>query len=81
MAAKVDRNRTKFMIKSLGWGRWKGIYEQELAKIRLNGEVPTLEIDTPAEEPAPTDKRTDAPIESAIATRGVLSCGWDSRDR
>jgi sulfite reductase beta subunit-like hemoprotein len=67
-----QRNRSKFMIKSLGWGRWKGIYEQELAKIRLNGEVPTLDIDTPAEEPAPAEKRTAAPLESAIATR-VLS--------
>jgi sulfite reductase (NADPH) hemoprotein beta-component len=67
-----QRNRSKFMIKSLGWGRWKGIYEQELAKIRLNGEVPTLDIDTPAEELAPAEKRTAAPLESAIATR-VLS--------
>ncbi|HXD73977.1 MAG TPA: nitrite/sulfite reductase [Vicinamibacterales bacterium] len=63
-----QRNRTKFMIKSLGWGRWKGIYEQELAKIRLNGEVPTLEIDTPAEEPAPA-ARGEAPVENAIASR------------
>jgi len=64
-----QRNRTKFMIKSLGWGRWKGIYEQELAKIRLHGEVPTLELDTPATEPAPTAPRIDAPDESVIAAR------------
>src|SRR5262247_3188849 len=56
-----QRNRMKFMIKSLGWGRWKGIYEQELAKIRLHGEVPTLEIDPPAVEPAPNGPRTNAP--------------------
>lgn len=64
-----QRNRTKFMIKSLGWGRWKGIYDQELANIRLRGEVPTLEIDTPATEPEPTEPRTAAPLESAVATR------------
>jgi sulfite reductase beta subunit-like hemoprotein len=64
-----QRNRTKFMIKSLGWGRWKSIYEQELANIRLHGEVPTLELDTPAEEPAPAETRTPAPLEGAIATQ------------
>src|SRR5262245_51427013 len=68
-----QRNRTKFMIKSLGWGRWKGIYEQELAKIRLHGEVPTLEIDPPAVEPAPNAPRTNAPDESAIATQVMSS--------
>ena len=64
-----QRNRSKFMIKSLGWGRWKGIYDQTLADIRLRGEVPTLEIETPTDEPAPTDARTAAPLESAVATR------------
>ncbi len=64
-----QRNRTKFMIKSLGWGRWKGIYEQELANIRMRGEVPSLEIDTPADEPVPTDPQAKAPLENAIATR------------
>ncbi len=68
-----QRNRSKFMIKSLGWGRWKGIYEQELAKIRLNGEVPTLDLDTPAVEPAPTHARTSAPDENAIADRVMSS--------
>ncbi len=64
-----QRNRSKFMIKSIGWGRWKGIYEQELANIRMRGDVPTLEIDAPAEEPAPTDLRTAAPDEGSVATR------------
>jgi len=64
-----QRNRSKFMIKSLGWGRWKGIYDQELANIRLRGEVPTLEIDTPGMEPAPTEARPAAPLESAVATQ------------
>ncbi len=64
-----QRNRTKFMIKSLGWGRWKGIYEQELANIRMRGEVPTLEIDAPAQEPAPEESRPKAPADNDIATR------------
>jgi sulfite reductase (NADPH) hemoprotein beta-component len=68
-----QRNRSKFMIKSLGWGRWKGIYEQELAKIRLHGEAPTLELDTPAGEPAPTAAHTSAPDENAIASRVMSS--------
>ena len=68
-----QRNRTKFMIKSLGWGRWKAIYERELAKIRLHGEVPTLELDTPAVEPEPTAARPSAPDENAIASRVMSS--------
>jgi sulfite reductase beta subunit-like hemoprotein len=64
-----QRNRSKFMIKALGWGRWKDIYDQELAGIRLRGEVPTLELDTPEMEPAPSEARSAAPLESAIATQ------------
>jgi sulfite reductase (NADPH) hemoprotein beta-component len=45
-----QRNRMKFMIKSLGWARWRDEYDRELAGIRLRGEVPTLDIDTPADE-------------------------------
>jgi sulfite reductase beta subunit-like hemoprotein len=64
-----QRNRMKFMIKTLTWSRWKVLYDHELSGIRLRGEVPTLDIDTPEMEPAPTAARADAPAESAIATR------------
>jgi len=64
-----QRNRSKFMIKTLGWDRWKGLYDQELANIRLHGEVATLEINPPELEPAPTAARTAVPAESAIAAR------------
>ena len=64
-----QRNRMKFMIKTLTWSRWRVLYDYELAGIRLRGEVPTLEIDTPEMEPAPTAPRTAAPLESAVATR------------
>ena len=67
-----QRNRSKFMIKTLGWDRWKGLYDQELANIRLRGEVATLEINPPELEPAPTAARLDAPVDATIATR-VLS--------
>ena len=40
-----QRNRMKFMIRELGWTRWREEYERELTRCRLSGEVPTLEID------------------------------------
>ena len=64
-----QRNRSKFMIKTLGWDRWKGLYDQELANIRLHGEVPTLEINPPELEPAPTAAKAAVPAERAIADR------------
>ena len=48
-----QRNRMKFMIRELGWTRWREEYERELTRCRLSGEVPTLEIDPPAVEPKP----------------------------
>ena len=53
-----QRNRMKFMIKTLGWTRWREEYDRELCGIRLRGEVPTLDIDTPAAESKPSDPRT-----------------------
>src|ERR1700716_182901 len=43
-------NRMKFMIKTLGWTRWREEYDRELCGIRLRGEVATLDIDTPEME-------------------------------
>ena len=48
-----QRNRMKFMIKTLGWTRWREEYDRELTGCRLRGEVPTLEIDPPAGESTP----------------------------
>ena len=50
-----QRNRMKFMIKTLGWARWREEYDRELAGIRLRGEVPTLDIETPAAEAKPDE--------------------------
>src|ERR1700675_4202882 len=48
-----QRNRMKFMIRELGWTRWREEYDRELTACRLRGEVPTLEIDPPASEAKP----------------------------
>src|SRR5438876_202536 len=48
-----QRNRMKFMIRELGWPRFREEYERELTACRLGGEVPALEIEPPASEPKP----------------------------
>src|SRR5262245_36735524 len=45
-----QRNRMKFMIRELGWTRWREEYDRELTACRLQGAVPTLDIDPPADE-------------------------------
>ena len=45
-----QRNRMKFMIRELGWSRWREEYERELTACRLEGTVPILDIDPPASE-------------------------------
>src|SRR3954471_4571147 len=48
-----QRNRMKFMIKTLGWTRWREEYDRELTGCRLRGQVATLEIDPPVGESRP----------------------------
>jgi sulfite reductase beta subunit-like hemoprotein len=48
-----QRNRMKFMIKALGWTRWREEYDRELTGCRLRGTVPTLDIDPPGSESRP----------------------------
>jgi len=64
-----QRNRMKFMIKQLGWTRWREEYDRELAACRLRGEVPTLEIDPPATEATPDEARDSSPSVGHIASR------------
>jgi len=64
-----QRNRMKFMIRSLGWTRWREEYERELAACRLRGSVPTLEIDPPAVEAKPDWAQDSSPSAAYIATR------------
>lgn len=63
-----QRNRMKFMIKSIGWDRFVTEYQRELAAAR-DANVPTLEIDPPAEESRPDWSRPVAPAAPAIGAR------------
>jgi sulfite reductase beta subunit-like hemoprotein len=64
-----QRNRMKFMIKTLGWTRWREEYDRELTACRLRGQVPTLEIDPPAVESRPEWVKDSSPSVGAIAAR------------
>jgi sulfite reductase (NADPH) hemoprotein beta-component len=64
-----QRNRMKFMIKQLGWTRWREEYDRELTACRLRGDVPTLDIDPPASESIPAWPKDEAPSVGQVATR------------
>jgi sulfite reductase (NADPH) hemoprotein beta-component len=64
-----QRNRMKFMIKTLGWTRWREEYDRELTACRLRGQVPTLEIDPPAGEAKPEWVKESSPSVGYIAAR------------
>jgi sulfite reductase beta subunit-like hemoprotein len=55
-----QRNRIKFLIKELGWTRFREEYDRELGRCRLTGRVPALEIDPPESE-----ARSDWPLGAA----------------
>src|SRR5262249_34402457 len=63
-----QRNRMKFMIRELGWGRWRGEYDRELTRCRMEG-VPILSIDPPAAEPKFDGTPAAAPSPMAIGER------------
>jgi sulfite reductase beta subunit-like hemoprotein len=64
-----QRNRMKFMIKALGWSRWRDEYDRELAGCRLRGDVPTLEIDPPAAESRPDWPKESPPTVGHVVGR------------
>jgi sulfite reductase beta subunit-like hemoprotein len=64
-----QRNRMKFMIKELGWTRWREEYDHELSRCRLTGLVPTLEIEPPVSEAKPDWPLETAPEIGDIAAR------------
>src|SRR5216110_561614 len=64
-----QRNRMKFMIKTLGWARWREEYERELTACRLRGDVPPLDIDPPQAELKPDGERDASPSPGQIAAR------------
>jgi sulfite reductase (NADPH) hemoprotein beta-component len=63
-----QRNRMKFMIKTLGWDRWVAEYRRELADAR-GGTVPELTIEPPAVEAQPGWQKPEPPSPSLIASR------------
>jgi sulfite reductase beta subunit-like hemoprotein len=64
-----QRNRMKFMIKTLGWERWQEEYERELASCRAEDAVPMLTIDPPEVESPPGWQKDKAPTPALIAAR------------
>jgi len=64
-----QRNRMKFLIKTLGWTRWREEYDRELTACRLRGQVPTLEIDPPVAESKPEWVKDSSPSVGHIASR------------
>src|SRR5438034_4998185 len=59
----------KFLIKTLGWTRWREEYDRELTAVRLRGQVPTLDIDPPASESKPEWAKDSSPSVGHIAAR------------
>jgi sulfite reductase beta subunit-like hemoprotein len=70
------RNRMKFLIKQLGWERYREEVEQELAAVREAGGVPLpFDAQAPPAEEAPDWSRPEPPsvVESAVrAARSVV---------
>jgi sulfite reductase (NADPH) hemoprotein beta-component len=64
-----QRNRMKFMIRQLGWPRFREEYERELGRCRLQGSVPSLDIDPPAHEARPEPAAEPSPSPGYIASR------------
>jgi len=64
-----QRNRMKFLIKVIGWTRWREEYDRELSRCRLRGEVPALEIEPPVGEPRLDGARDASPSAGDIASR------------
>ncbi len=63
-----QRNRMKFLIKTIGWTRFREEYDKELAACR-RGEVPTLDIEPSADEPRIEGVAPSAPSAVQVAAR------------
>ena len=63
-----QRNRMKFLIKTLGWDGFVAEYERELAACRA-GAVAPLDLPAPPAEAPPGWTRGEAPSPSIIASR------------
>src|SRR5438876_1246517 len=62
-----QRNRMKFLIRAIGWTRWREEYERELSGCRLAGTVPAIDIDPPGSEPKPDWPHASSPSVGHVA--------------
>ena len=62
-----QRNRMKFLIKSLGWDRWRDEVLATFEEVRNGGAVPPSPADNPPVESAPDWERDPAPTVAAIS--------------
>jgi sulfite reductase beta subunit-like hemoprotein len=65
-----QRNRLKFLIRTLGWDGWRAQYDEALAEVR-GEDVPALPFDPdrpPAEGAPEWDRRAPASLEATVAT-------------
>jgi len=64
------RNRMKFLMKSMGWEKWRAAFDQALAEVRAEGGMSLpFDPDAPPVETAPDWKRPDPPTTVEIAMR------------
>ncbi len=65
-----QRNRMKFLVKTLGWERFRAEFEREFEEVRAAG-IPALPFDPehPPVEEAPANARQTAPSAAEIAAR------------
>lgn len=65
-----QRNRMKFLIKSMGWDAWRAAFDTALAAVRTEGGHPlTFDDEPPAAEPETAGMRNAAPSIADIAAR------------
>lgn len=64
------RNRLKFLVKAIGWDRFRALVDEALARVRAEG-IPALPFDPqrPPEESPPAHARRPPPDPAAIAAR------------
>lgn len=69
-----QRNRLKFLVRSLGWDGFKAEFDQEFARIRAEGGAALpFDPEDPPVESAPEWQRPSAPSREAVAARAQAS--------
>ena len=65
----MQRNRMKFLIKSLGWNEWRARFDKALEEFRAEGgaSLPFSDVGVPVEEPPSWPKPTPPTLKMAAA--------------